>query len=263
MSTVELRAFGVAFAVDVGDPWSAAAVERILPPGHVPAASEEVRTRFSLDGDEAAGFRVSQDGERLATGIDRRSAVGVLDAGIRQFVAAHAPEMVFVHAGVVARAGRALVLPGPTFSGKTELVAALVAAGATYFSDEFAVIDAGGLVHPYAKPLSIRARGTREADDVDASDLGAPTGSAPAPVALIAVTRYERDAAWRPQERTPAAGALLLLSHAGQARRDPDRVLAAVQRAAKGARVLEGPRGEAEAAASALLACLEGAAAPA
>ena len=48
------------------------------------------------------------------------------------------------------------MLPAPSFGGKTTLVAALVRAGAIYYSDEFAVLDEQGFVHPYAKPLSIR-----------------------------------------------------------------------------------------------------------
>ena len=46
----------------------------------------------------------------------------MLDAQIRLFVAAHARDRIFVHAGVVAREGRALVIPGESFSGKTTLV---------------------------------------------------------------------------------------------------------------------------------------------
>jgi hypothetical protein len=43
-----------------------------------------------------------------------------------------------------------MVLPGKSFAGKTTLVAALVRAGAEYWSDEYAVLDANGDVHPYA-----------------------------------------------------------------------------------------------------------------
>jgi hypothetical protein len=56
-----------------------------------------------------------------------------------------------------------------------------------------------------------------------------------------------------PTERSPAEGALLLLAHAGQARQDPARVLDALEHAVAGARVLEGPRGEATDAARVLL----------
>jgi hypothetical protein len=63
-------------------------------------------------------------------------------------VAENARRWIFVHAGVVAWRGQAIVIPGATQSGKTSLVAALVRAGAEYFSDEYAVFDARGRVHP-------------------------------------------------------------------------------------------------------------------
>ena len=64
-----------------------------------------------------------------------------------------------MHAGVVGWNGRALLLPGRTLSGKTTLVAELLRAGATYYSDELAVLDARGRVHPFPKPLAIREKG--------------------------------------------------------------------------------------------------------
>ena len=67
---------------------------------------------------------------------------------IELLVAAALPDRVAVHAGVVAFAGRAVVIPGPSHSGKSTLVQALVEAGATYLSDEFALLDEAGRVWP-------------------------------------------------------------------------------------------------------------------
>jgi hypothetical protein len=80
----------------------------------------------------------------------------VLESEIRQTVAKGAARRTFVHAGVVGWNGRAILVPGRSRSGKTTLVAELVKAGAQYLSDEFAVLDGRGRVHPFAKPLSIR-----------------------------------------------------------------------------------------------------------
>ena len=74
-------------------------------------------------------------------------------------VARAARGFLFVHAGVVGHAGRAIVLPGPTHAGKSTLVLALVRAGAEYYSDEYAVIDREGMIYPYRKPLSERVGG--------------------------------------------------------------------------------------------------------
>ena len=63
---------------------------------------------------------------------------------------------ILVHAGVVARDGRAVVLPAPPDAGKSTLVAALVAAGFDYLSDEAAVIDPGTLrCRPMPRPLGL------------------------------------------------------------------------------------------------------------
>ena len=64
-----------------------------------------------------------------------------------------AQDCLFVHAGVVGWQGKAILIPGRSFSGKTTLVKALIEAGATYYSDEFAILDRQGLVHPYPLPL--------------------------------------------------------------------------------------------------------------
>ena len=67
-----------------------------------------------------------------------------------------------MHAGVVGWKGWALVLPGKSGAGKTTLVAELIRAGATYYSDEYAVLDERGRVHPYARPLAVRVDGWRQ-----------------------------------------------------------------------------------------------------
>jgi hypothetical protein len=149
------------------------------------------------------------------------------------------------------------VIPGSTFSGKTTLVAALVRGGAEYYSDEFAVLDGEGRVHPYARPLSMRLDASFAQTDVAVGALGGVAGDVAAEVAVIAATGYVAGREWDPQRGSTAEGALALLSHAIPVRARPAQALAAVRRAAEGATLLEGPRGEAEPTARALLAMLE------
>ena len=107
---------------------------------------------------------------------DLALVLAMLDSELRGHVADHATDGFFIHAGVVAHRGRGIVIPGDSFSGKTTLVAELVRAGAGYYSDEFAVIDAEGLVHPYARPLSFRALGPTTTTDAPSRPWAAGPG---------------------------------------------------------------------------------------
>jgi hypothetical protein len=195
----------------------------------------------------------------VARSTEASVAVGVLDSRIRAEIAARAPDRVFVHAGVVAVDDRVIVIPGASFSGKTTLVGALIRGGASYFSDEFAVLDPDGRVHPYPKPLSIRNGEERHATtETSAGELGAHTATESARIGVIALTTYKPDASWQPQTGTGAAAALALFSHAVVAREQPQRVMSVVSKAVAGARLLESDRGEAAATAEALLSALGG-----
>jgi hypothetical protein len=255
--TLSIEAHGVPISIELPDSSLVARVDRILPPGHVPADPAQASVAFRLGRETAETFSLAQGPQRLVAGVGADDAIRYLDGAIRESIAAQSPQMIFIHAGVVAHGGRGLVLPGATFTGKTELVVALLRAGASYYSDEFAVLDSDGLVHPYPRRLSVRDRATGVTRDLAAEELGAPTGATPVRASVIAVTRYVRQSSWQPATLTPALGLMRLLAHAGQARSDPERALAAVHRAATRAITLEGPRGEAEPTALALLAQLD------
>lgn len=236
------------------DPQHLAAVRDSLPPCARPVRDPPERGRFALVKDTDDGLlNVMCDEKSIAGPFDLRLALGILDAELRMYIALHAPHHVFVHAGVVGVGERAFVLPGRSFAGKTTLVAALVQAGAEYWSDEYAVLDADGLVHPYPKPLSVRINDTRDTDEQPVESLGGRAGDHPLPVAVIAFTNYRPGAAWALNARTAGEGAVKLLEHSIAARSRPEQVLAAVRRAATDALVLEGERGDAGQAAGALL----------
>ncbi len=234
------------------DPQHLPAVRDFLPPCARPATRPPERGRFALVEDGAL-LNVMCDEHPIAGGIDLRLALGILDAQLRMHIALHAPDHVFVHAGVVGVGEHAIVLPGRSFAGKTTLVAALVQTGAEYWSDEYAVLDREGLVHPYPKPLSVRIGDTRETEEQPVESLGGRAGDRPLPIAVIAFTRYRPGAVWALRPCTAGEGAVKLLEHSVAARSRPEEVLAAVRRAASGAVVLEGDRGEADRAAAALL----------
>lgn len=252
--SMAFAAFGVTIDLAVDDPEAFDAIQALLPPGWVAAERQNADTAIEL-----RDRSVLVDGEQVRRVGWSEGPAAALDAVIRGRLGELAPRHVFVHAGVVAMHGSAIVLPGSTMAGKTTLVAALVNTGAEYLSDEFAVLDEDGLVHPYPKPLSIRLDpGSRAQTEVPIEMHGGQVAGEPVPVGLIAVTRFVPDAEWRPVSRTAAEGAMALLSNALPARLRPAQTLATLRRACANATVLEGPRGSAPSAARELLRVLSG-----
>jgi hypothetical protein len=163
------------------------------------------------------------------------------------------PRHIFVHAGVVGWRDSAIVLPGRSFTGKSRLVAAMVKAGATYYSDEFAVLDRDGLVHPYTRPLSLRQDGEGKGVPTPVEAIGGKKGSKPIPVAAVVSATFKDGARWRPRHLPAGTGILELLANTVPARRRPAESLAFLKQAAAGARFLKGTRGDADEIAGKLL----------
>jgi hypothetical protein len=252
--SIAVEVFGVSVEV-TGEAAHLAAVRDFLPPSARPIDAAPAEGGFALVSAGDGRLELVCAGQSVAGPMDPRVALGVLDARLRMHIALNAPDHVFVHAGVVGIDGRAIVMPGPSFAGKTTLVSALVRAGAGYWSDEYAALDADGLVHPYAKPLSVRDGG-HAARDQAVESLGGRAGDRPLPVGLVVLTRYRRGAFWAPRACSAGEGALKLLEHTVPARSRPDQALAAVRRAASGATILDGDRGDADETAAAIIAVL-------
>ena len=90
----------------------------------------------------------------------------------------------------------------------------MVRAGATYLSDEFAVLDEDGLVHPYPKSLSLRSEAGTSQVDTHAHELGGVVAEEPLPLGLAVLTSYRAGAEWRPRRLSSGRGALMVLAHA-------------------------------------------------
>lgn len=76
-------------------------------------------------------------------------------------VSSHVNHYLLIHAAVVERGGRAVVLPAPPGSGKSTLCAALVQRGWRLLSDEIAVVSLGGTqqaprLWPIVRPVSLK-----------------------------------------------------------------------------------------------------------
>jgi len=200
----------------------------------------------------ASGWRLFADGALVAQSGDLDALCERFQADLELFVAIHARTRVIVHAGVVGWQGRAIVIPGRSFSGKTTLVAALIRLGAEYYSDEHAVFDPQGFVWPFPKPLSIRmGSGAREARP--AEDAGGVVGRKPIRVGWILLTEYRPAEVWEPRDLTNGQAILALLSNAAAARYQPGFLLTTFRVAVRGSVALQGARGDATAFAHHLL----------
>src|SRR5439155_21468851 len=91
---------------------------------------------------------------RLARTLDRQALLEAFQSDLHLYVAEFARRRLFVHAGAVGWGGRAILIPGRSMSGKSTLVEALVRAGASYYSDEYAMVDRDGRLDAVLRPLS-------------------------------------------------------------------------------------------------------------
>lgn len=132
-------------------------------------------------------------------------------------VSTSANTYLIIHAAVVEKNGRAMVLPAPPGSGKSTLCAALVSRGWRLLSDELTLIGLDNhLVTPLARPVSLKnasitvmkgyapdAQFTRSALDTSkgtvahlrAPDASVALSAEPARVAWVVFPRYQADAA--------------------------------------------------------------------
>ena len=255
-----LKSYGVRVGIRTNDPATLDRVYEHLPAGWQYASTPFVDRIYSLiaggTGPRRNGRRFSVlygDDFRITRSTNPQDIFERLEADLRLFVGEYARHRVFVHAGVVGWKGNAIVIPGRSYSGKSTLVAALVRAGATYYSDEYAVFDAKGLVHPFAKPLEIRAEGEFTQARVAVGELGGKSGKKPLPVGLVLMTGYKRGATWRPRKLSPGKGVLEMLFNTVSARRSPEKALSTLRQVTRKAEVLKGVRGDTSAIVEALL----------
>jgi hypothetical protein len=244
--------YGVQIGVRLTEPALLAATERRFPPGWKPAPRARSDRTYAMDVTAAAHhpgahlvYVLTDDTRELTRSERLADVLDAFESDSRLFVAEMTTERIFLHAGAVAWGGRGVIVPGRSWSGKTTLVAELVRAGAAYFSDEYAVLDHGGLLHPYPKPLSVRGDGTGRPILHPVERLGGRAATAPVPVGLAIVSEYRAGAAWAPTTLSAGNGMLALSDNSISIRRSPQMVLAALAKALAGAEVIAGTRGDA------------------
>jgi hypothetical protein len=249
---ISFHVFGVRIGVRVSAENLLEPLVSHLPAGWKPESSRTADRLYSVIGG-SVGPRPSVrpfsflygDAQQLARTLHPEDLYEALEADMDFYLAQAARQRLFVHAGVVAWKGQAIVIPGRSQTGKTTLVKAFLQAGASFYSDEYAVFDGRGRVHPYPRRLSVRVDGSDQTSRLSAGSLGSETGAEPLPVGLLTLTRYKAGAQWKPKALSPGRGTLGLLANALAARKQPERALATLGRVAHHVPVLAGTRGEA------------------
>jgi hypothetical protein len=205
------------------------------------AAAEHV---FGFSSDESGTIFLSRNGEHLASDTSRQRFFRFFNSILRISVAEYARESVFIHAGVVGWQGKAIIIPANSFAGKTTLVAELVRNGAAYYSDEYAVLDEDGLVHPFPRDLSIRDSAFNESD-VPVAEFGGKAATEPIPVGVVVITEFAENSRWEPVKLTVGQGILELIPHTIPRNFNTKFALKVLNSAISDAIILKSPRGEA------------------
>lgn len=210
---------------------------------------------FGIDVDGAGGLALYNNGERITGDASRPRFFKFFNSLVRITVAEHAKDVIFIHAGVVGRNGKAIVIPGNSFKGKTTLVTQLVRNGAEYYSDEYAVIDAEGLVHDFPRALSTRylVSGEVREREVPLASIGGKMGSGPIPIGMVLLTEYVENAPWKPEMLTVGRGIMEMIPHTIPRQVNTEFALKVLNAAVTDAIIIRSPRGDAQAFALDLL----------
>ena len=176
---------------------------RVFTRGLESACEAEIDYRFFVKR-ISGNYELYRNDEKTIEGSNREIFFDSVESQIRVTIAEFARAKVFLHAGVVGWKGRAIVIPGTSYSGKTTLVAELIKMGALYYSDEYAVLDADGNVEPFPKWLSMRGIIDEYTQlECPVESLGGIAGTETIPVGMILIARYDSvkksPQKWRPK----------------------------------------------------------------
>ncbi len=216
--------------------------------------SENFDTVFTFTVDPKGMIYLAHDGETIEWGDVPEYFFGHFNSLIRVAVAEGAADRLFIHAGAVGWKGKAIILPGTSFAGKSTLVAELVRNGATYYSDDYAIFDRNGLLHPFPRTLSMRADDDHHTRfDLTPTDLGGVTGTEPLSVGTILLTEYKPDAQWDPRTLSIGKGVLEMVPFTFSFVNRPDFSLGVLNNIASRAIIVSSLRGSADNFAKTLL----------
>lgn len=239
-------AYGVRIVLRSDDPAALETLLAVLPGRWKPTANGGAERVYSLVLDRGSRYVLYRDDFELGRSQDVEQLAEHLVPSAGFYFAEHSKLRTFIHAGAVAWEDVVILLPGRQGSGKTTLTAALVRAGATYLSDDYAPIDDRGHVHPFPRPLSVRRANGLPPVLTPVESLGGEQETRALPVGLVVFAPYVGARRWRPRLVPPGKGVLNLLRYAASAQTRPRQALDRLGRIVAAAPVLKGGRGEAD-----------------
>jgi len=245
------RVWGVNAKLSASDPGLWEELLKIVPPDWSSVTDPVPPIHFRVESRSVGGFQLLFNDSLIPCASWLPGVLEELRGRIHIEVAQRVRIACFVHAGVVGIGHGALVIPGPTFHGKSSLVRSLVAAGARFFSDEFAVITPDGLVHSYPRAMSIRTENGRK-EYYSAADLGWEPGQGPLPLRWIAAIRYLEGSDWDCRALSKAQGFLTLYENSVAGTTAPIETFRILTSAVKSCSVIQGTRGDVREAVPAL-----------
>lgn len=222
---------------------------KIFPNGFESVRSEEIEYEFRIRQKRNGDFELLRDGKKVFSLTLEKVFLEILESHLRTTVARYTSEKVFLHAGVVAWKGIGIVFPADSFSGKSTLVAEMVKRGALYYSDEYAVLDENGAVHPFAKMLSLRGIiDDYEQLECSVESLGGTAAQVSVSVKVILMTRFEKntklDANSEPEILSLGQSVMELLPHTFSLRSNPKFTLEVLNKTLSRAIIIRIVRGE-------------------
>jgi len=220
-----------------------------------PLAPIDRRYRVSTLGGERFGLAIDDAEPSERSSLDQ---IGDdIEGDLHHWLATYTRGYLFVHAGCVSWRHRAIVIPGRSHAGKTTLTRALVEAGATYYSDDYAVVAPDGSIWPFPRRLYVRPITADPPHRIDPVDANWSVGTAPIRAAVVAEVTFDRDAGWNIERLTHGMGALSLLDNTVAARERPEDSLRMMTNVMDRAIAIKGTRDDAEPSTRRLLALVD------
>lgn len=259
---ISFSSFGVRIGIRADSPELLAEIgcslDKINPGGFLIINNRLAKHLYEIKSKNNKIVEIKKDGQTVDLWTSEENVLSFLQSRIRLTVAEYARSRVFLHAGAVAWKGQALIIPARSFSGKSSLVAALVKKGALYYSDDFAVLDRKGMLHPFHRNLSLRGIVDKYRQiDFAVETLGGKSGGEPLPVGMVLITGFKEGTKnpeiWKPEILSAGRGVMEMLAHTIPIRHKPKFSLEVLNKVAERAIICKSRRGDASEFADLLL----------